>query len=201
VVVVAAARWWWWSPPPARGSRLVTKTMVSTIIATMISGGSSVRASVRVPGHGQTLVASVSCLCYRATSPVWNCRHLCPGDGRAAGSAGPSPSAWRRPGATWYSTTDRPTPRRRRPRRPPRLGGRRSPWADLGDPDAPAGWSLAAGDLDRCGCWSTVRRCSRDDWRDHPARWDRTLAVNLRAPVFLTQAFAAALPEAWRGRW
>ena len=27
-----------------------------------------------------------------------------------------------------------------------------------------------------------------------PSEWDRTLAVNLRAPVFLTQAFARALP-------
>lgn len=31
------------------------------------------------------------------------------------------------------------------------------------------------------------------------ARWDRTVAVNLRAPVFLTQAFAHALPEGLEG--
>jgi glucose 1-dehydrogenase len=32
-----------------------------------------------------------------------------------------------------------------------------------------------------------------------PEGWDRTLAVNLAAPVFLTQAFAAALPEGHEG--
>jgi NAD(P)-dependent dehydrogenase (short-subunit alcohol dehydrogenase family) len=32
-----------------------------------------------------------------------------------------------------------------------------------------------------------------------PEQWDRTLAVNLTAPVFLTQAFAAALPEDLEG--
>ncbi|MFD1332599.1 SDR family oxidoreductase [Methylopila musalis] len=32
-----------------------------------------------------------------------------------------------------------------------------------------------------------------------PAAWDRQMAINLRAPVFLTEAFAAALPTGARG--
>jgi len=73
--------------------------------------------------------------------------------------------------------------------------------ADLGDPDAARRVVAAAGDLGPVRVLVNSAAVFPDDDLAGitPARWDRTLAVNLRAPVFLTQAFAAALPEGLEG--
>ena len=73
--------------------------------------------------------------------------------------------------------------------------------ADLGDPDAARRVVAAAGDLGPVRVLvNSAAVFPGDDLAGiTPARWDRTLAVNLRAPVFLTQAFAAALPEGLEG--
>jgi len=73
--------------------------------------------------------------------------------------------------------------------------------ADLGDPDAARRVIAAAGDLGPVRVLVNSAAVFPDDDLAGitPARWDRTLAVNLRAPIFLTQAFAAALPEGLEG--
>lgn len=73
--------------------------------------------------------------------------------------------------------------------------------ADLGDPDAARRVLDAAGTLAPVRVLVNSAAVFPDDDLTGitPARWDRTLAVNLRAPVFLTQAFAAALPEGMEG--
>lgn len=73
--------------------------------------------------------------------------------------------------------------------------------ADLGEPDAAPRLLAAAGDLAPVRVLvNSAAVFPEDDLAGvTPARWERTLAVNLRAPVFLTQAFAAALPEDQEG--
>jgi len=73
--------------------------------------------------------------------------------------------------------------------------------ADLADPDAARRVLAAAGDLApvRALVNSAAVFPGDDLVGITAAGWDRTLAVNLRAPVLLTQAFAAALPEGLEG--
>jgi NAD(P)-dependent dehydrogenase (short-subunit alcohol dehydrogenase family) len=73
--------------------------------------------------------------------------------------------------------------------------------ADLADPDAARRVLAGAGDLAPVRVLVNSAAVFPDDDLAGvtPARWDRTLAVNLRAPVLLTQAFAAALPEGLEG--
>jgi glucose 1-dehydrogenase len=69
--------------------------------------------------------------------------------------------------------------------------------ADLGDPEAARGLVAAAGDLGPIRVLvNSAAAFPEDSLADVTAdQWDRTFAVNLRAPVLLTQAFAAALPD------
>jgi NAD(P)-dependent dehydrogenase (short-subunit alcohol dehydrogenase family) len=73
--------------------------------------------------------------------------------------------------------------------------------ADLADPLAPVRLLAAAGDLAPVRVLVNSAAIFPDD--DLAAitveQWDRSLAVDLRAPVLLTQAFAAALPEGVEG--
>jgi len=73
--------------------------------------------------------------------------------------------------------------------------------ADLADPAAPEGLLAAAGDLGPVRVLVNSAAVFPDDDLAGitPEGWDRTLAVNLRAPVLLTRAFAAALPEGLEG--
>jgi len=73
--------------------------------------------------------------------------------------------------------------------------------ADLADPDAARRVLAAAGDLAPVRLLVNSAAVFPDDDLAGitPARWDRTLAVNLRAPALFTQAFAAALPEGLEG--
>ena len=73
--------------------------------------------------------------------------------------------------------------------------------ADLADPDAPARLLSAAGGLAPVGILVNSAAVFPEDQLVgvSPERWDHTLAVNLRAPVLLTRAFAAALPEGVEG--
>jgi glucose 1-dehydrogenase len=73
--------------------------------------------------------------------------------------------------------------------------------ADLADPGAPERLLAAAGDLAPVRVLvNSAAVFPDDDLAGITAeQWDYTLAVNLRAPVLLTRAFAAALPEGWEG--
>ncbi len=73
--------------------------------------------------------------------------------------------------------------------------------ADLADPFAPERILAAAGDLGPVRVLVNSAAVFPDDDLAGitPEGWDRTLAVNLRAPVLLTRAFAAALPEGLEG--
>jgi NAD(P)-dependent dehydrogenase (short-subunit alcohol dehydrogenase family) len=73
--------------------------------------------------------------------------------------------------------------------------------ADLADPAAPARLLAAAGDLAPVRVLVNSAAIFPDDDLAGITveQWDRTLAVDLRAPVLLTQAFAAALPEGVEG--
>jgi glucose 1-dehydrogenase len=73
--------------------------------------------------------------------------------------------------------------------------------ADLADPIAPERLLAAAGDLGPVRVLVNSAAVFPDDDLAGitPEGWDRTLAVNLRAPVLLTRAFAAALPEGLEG--
>jgi len=68
--------------------------------------------------------------------------------------------------------------------------------ADLSDPTSAPSIVESAGDLAPIRVLvNSAAMFSEDSLSDvTPAGWQRTLAVNLAAPVFLTQAFAAALP-------
>jgi NAD(P)-dependent dehydrogenase (short-subunit alcohol dehydrogenase family) len=68
--------------------------------------------------------------------------------------------------------------------------------ADLGDPGAAAGLIAGSGDLAPVRVLvNSAAGFPEDRLEDVDVEaWERTMAVNLRAPVFLTQAFAAALP-------
>lgn len=68
---------------------------------------------------------------------------------------------------------------------------------DLSDPAVVATLFEAAGDLAPVRVLvNSAAGFPKDSIHDvTPQQWDRTMAVNLRAPVFVTQAFAAALPE------
>jgi NAD(P)-dependent dehydrogenase (short-subunit alcohol dehydrogenase family) len=72
---------------------------------------------------------------------------------------------------------------------------------DLGEPDAAGRVLAAAGDLApvRVVVNSAAVFPGDDLAGVTAAGWDRTLAVNLRAPVLLTRVFAAALPEGLEG--
>jgi NAD(P)-dependent dehydrogenase (short-subunit alcohol dehydrogenase family) len=74
--------------------------------------------------------------------------------------------------------------------------------ADLADPDAPE--RLVAQAVAAVGPLSALVNCASSFEPDgvgalDPALWDRQMAVNLRAPVFLAEAFAAQIPEGGRG--
>ncbi|MFH1329407.1 MAG: SDR family oxidoreductase [Actinomycetota bacterium] len=73
--------------------------------------------------------------------------------------------------------------------------------ADLADPRSPERLLAAAGDLAPVRVLvNSAAVFPDDDLAGITAeQWDRTLAVNLRAPVLLTRAFAAALPEGSEG--
>lgn len=73
--------------------------------------------------------------------------------------------------------------------------------ADLADPDSARRVVEAAGELAPVRVLVNSAAVFPDDDLAGitPAGWDRTLAVNLRAPAFLIQAFAAALPEGLEG--
>ncbi len=73
--------------------------------------------------------------------------------------------------------------------------------ADLADPDAARRVLAAAGDLAPVRLLVNSAAVFPDDDLAGitPARWDHTLAVNLRAPALFIQAFAAALPEGLEG--
>jgi glucose 1-dehydrogenase len=68
---------------------------------------------------------------------------------------------------------------------------------DLADPAMAAEVVAGAGDLAPVGILvNSAAMFPRDTLLDvDPSAWDRTFAVNLRGPVFLTQAFARALPD------
>lgn len=67
---------------------------------------------------------------------------------------------------------------------------------DLSEPGVPAAIVAGAGDLAPVRVLvNSAAMFPKDTLADvTPQQWDRTMAVNLRGPVFLTQAFAAALP-------
>lgn len=70
--------------------------------------------------------------------------------------------------------------------------------ADLADPAAPA--RLVSEAASRLGPLAALVNCASSFEADavgalDPALWDRQMAVNLRAPVFLAEAFAAQAPE------
>ena len=73
--------------------------------------------------------------------------------------------------------------------------------ADLADSAAPARLLAAAGDLAPVRVLVNSAAIFPDDGLAGitAEQWDHTLAVDLRAPVLLTQAFAAALPEGMEG--
>ena len=73
--------------------------------------------------------------------------------------------------------------------------------ADLADPGVPERLLAAAGDLAPVRVLvNSAAVFPDDDLAGITAeQWDYTLAVNLRAPVLLTRAFAAALPEGREG--
>jgi len=73
--------------------------------------------------------------------------------------------------------------------------------ADLADPDAPTRLLAAAEGLNPVQYLvNSAAVFPHDDLAGvTPEQWDHTLAVNLRAPVLLTRAFAAALPEDLEG--
>ena len=73
--------------------------------------------------------------------------------------------------------------------------------ADLADPGAPERLLAAAGDLAPVRVLvNSAAVFPDDDLAGITAeQWDHTLEVNLRAPVLLTRAFAAALPEGLEG--
>ena len=73
--------------------------------------------------------------------------------------------------------------------------------ADLADPEAPERVIAAAASLGPVQVLvNSAAVFPGDDLAGvTAAQWDHTLAVNLRAPVLLTQAFAAALPEGREG--
>jgi len=73
--------------------------------------------------------------------------------------------------------------------------------ADLSDPEAAAGIVAGAGDLSPVQILVNSAAMFPDDTLlDMTSeQWERTLGVNLRGPVFLTQAFANALPEEAEG--
>ena len=81
-----------------------------------------------------------------------------------------------------------------------RAGGGRAKicMADLGDPAAPA--KLIRQAADAIGPLTALVNCASSFEEDEVgsldvAVWDRQMAVNLRAPVFLTEAFAAQAQE------
>jgi len=73
--------------------------------------------------------------------------------------------------------------------------------ADLADPEAPLRILAAAGGLAPVRVLVNSAAVFPDDDLEGitAEAWDRTLAVNLRAPVLLTRAFAAALPTDLEG--
>jgi NAD(P)-dependent dehydrogenase (short-subunit alcohol dehydrogenase family) len=73
--------------------------------------------------------------------------------------------------------------------------------ADLSDPEAAVAVIAGAADLSPIRVLVNSAAVFPEDRLDDltPDRWEQTLAVNLRAPVFLTQAFAAALPDGLDG--
>jgi NAD(P)-dependent dehydrogenase (short-subunit alcohol dehydrogenase family) len=73
--------------------------------------------------------------------------------------------------------------------------------ADLADPASPARLLAAAGGLAPVSVLVNSAAAFPDDGLAGITveQWDRTLAINLRAPVLLTQALAAALPEGMEG--
>jgi len=73
--------------------------------------------------------------------------------------------------------------------------------ADLGDPDAAGRVLAGAGELAPVRVLVNSAAVFPGDELAGvtAAGWDRTVAVNLRAPVLLTRAFAAALPEGVEG--
>jgi glucose 1-dehydrogenase len=73
--------------------------------------------------------------------------------------------------------------------------------ADLADSPAARRLVAAAGDLAPVRVLVNSAAVFPDDDLEGitPKQWDHALAVNLRAPVLLTQAFAAALPEGVEG--
>jgi NAD(P)-dependent dehydrogenase (short-subunit alcohol dehydrogenase family) len=73
--------------------------------------------------------------------------------------------------------------------------------ADLADPAVPARLLATAGDLAPVRVLVNSAAIFPDDDLSGitAEQWDRTLAVDLRAPVLLTQAFAAALPDGVEG--
>lgn len=73
--------------------------------------------------------------------------------------------------------------------------------ADLSDPTAARAVIEGAGDLGPVSVLVNSAAVFSDDSLATvtPEAWDLTLRVNLQAPVFLTQAFAEALPEAEEG--
>ncbi len=68
---------------------------------------------------------------------------------------------------------------------------------DLGDPSRASEIIASAGDLAPVRVLVNSAAVFADDTLNNaePEAWDRTMAVNLRAPVFLTQALARALPN------
>jgi glucose 1-dehydrogenase len=73
--------------------------------------------------------------------------------------------------------------------------------ADLSDPSTASEIVAGAGDLSPVRVLvNSAAMFPRDTVTDVSSDgWDRTMAVNLRAPVFLTQAFAQALPDGLDG--
>lgn len=73
--------------------------------------------------------------------------------------------------------------------------------ADLTDPSLSNQVIAGAGDLAPVRVLVNSAGVFTDDALGavEPDAWDRTLAINLRAPVFLTQAFANALPDGVSG--
>lgn len=74
--------------------------------------------------------------------------------------------------------------------------------ADLADPDAPA--RLVARAVEAVGPLTALINCASSFEPDSigaldAALWDRQMAVNLRAPVFLAEAFAAQVPDGGSG--
>lgn len=73
--------------------------------------------------------------------------------------------------------------------------------ADLGDPSRAGEIIAGAGDLAPVRVLVNSAAVFAEDTFDgvDPDAWDRTMAINLGAPVFLTQALARALPDGVEG--